>query len=107
MFGPACAAKGSATTKEEIMAMARNPLEVFYHDWTADEWSQGCPCPVLPPGPNGVLALASVLQESVGRLHFAGTETSDVWRGYMEGAVRSGERVAEEVLKALPTPAKL
>jgi len=31
-------------------------------------------------------------------LHWAGTETSTVWTGYMEGAVRSGERAAQEIL---------
>jgi monoamine oxidase len=102
MFGPACAVKStSSTTLEEVIDIARNPSEIFYHDWTADEWSQGCPCPALPPGPNGILDLASALEEPAGALHFAGTETSNIWRGYMEGAVRSGERAADEVLNAL------
>ena len=34
-------------------------------------------------------------------VHWAGTETADYWNGYMDGAVRSGERAAKEVLKAL------
>jgi monoamine oxidase len=38
-----------------------------------------------------------LLREPVGRVHWAGTETSDVWCGYMDGAVRSGERVAAEI----------
>ena len=29
-----------------------------------------------------------------GRIHWAGTETSTYWNGYMDGAVRSGERAA-------------
>jgi monoamine oxidase len=33
----------------------------------------------------------------VGRIHWAGTETADYWQGYMDGAVRSGERAAAEV----------
>ena len=33
-----------------------------------------------------------------GRVHWAGTETATIWTGYMEGAVRSGERAAQEVL---------
>jgi monoamine oxidase len=33
----------------------------------------------------------------VGRIHWAGTETSEVFMGYMDGAVRSGERAAREV----------
>jgi len=37
MFGPACAAKtGLSGTEGEVMNIARNPLEVFYHDWRAD-----------------------------------------------------------------------
>jgi monoamine oxidase len=41
------------------------------------------------------------LREPVGRIHWAGTETSTVWCGYMDGAVRSGQRVAAEVLQVL------
>jgi monoamine oxidase len=33
----------------------------------------------------------------VGRIHWAGTETSTFWHGYMDGAVRSGQRAAAEV----------
>ena len=35
------------------------------------------------------------------QLHWAGSETSTFWQGYMDGAVRSGERAADEVRKAL------
>jgi monoamine oxidase len=41
------------------------------------------------------------LRAPVGRIHWAGTETSEYWAGYMDGAVRSGERAAAEVLAAL------
>jgi monoamine oxidase len=34
-------------------------------------------------------------------VHFAGTETADYWLGYMDGAVRAGERAARDVLAAL------
>ena len=36
-----------------------------------------------------------------GRIHWAGTETAGYWHGYMDGAIRSGERVAKEVLERL------
>ena len=50
----------------------------------------------------GVLTSVGVeLATPVGCVHFAGTETSSVWRGYMEGAVRSGQRAGAEVVKAL------
>jgi monoamine oxidase len=34
-------------------------------------------------------------------VHFAGTETSTFWFGFMDGAVRSGERAAAEVVRSL------
>ena len=38
------------------------------------------------------------LAAPVGRIHWAGAETSDVWNGYMDGAIRSGRRAAAEIL---------
>ncbi len=38
--------------------------------------------------------------------HWAGTETSEVFCGYVDGAVRSGERVAAEVAELLGQPAR-
>lgn len=42
------------------------------------------------------------LAAPVGRIHWAGAETSSVWNGYMDGAVRSGLRAADEILLAMP-----
>ena len=39
------------------------------------------------------------MREPVRRIHWAGTETSTYWNGYMDGAVRSGERAAAEVAR--------
>jgi monoamine oxidase len=41
------------------------------------------------------------MRQPVGAIHWAGTETSTYWNGYMDGAVRSGERAAKEVLDEL------
>jgi monoamine oxidase len=38
------------------------------------------------------------LATPVGRIHWAGAETSDIWNGYMDGAIRSGRRAAAEIL---------
>ena len=65
--------------------------------WTgrASTWSRGGPTVVAAPG---VLThYGPALRAPVGRIHWAGTETSDYWQGYMDGAVRSGERVSAEV----------
>ena len=53
------------------------------------------------PRPGTLLAYGTALREPVGRIHWAGTETSTYWNGYMDGAVRSGERAAREVLDEL------
>jgi monoamine oxidase len=42
-------------------------------------------------------AYGRALRAPVGHIHWAGTETAEVFNGYMDGAVRSGERVAAEV----------
>ena len=51
--------------------------------------------------PGGLSKFENVLRAPSGRLHFVGTETAYEWKGYMEGAVRSGERGAQEVLLAV------
>lgn len=72
-------------------------VEAFESPWMEEEYSGwGCPCPVTPPG---VLAEGwGALCAPFGNLHFVGTELSTVWRGYMEGAVRSGSSGAAEVM---------
>jgi monoamine oxidase len=76
-----------------------DPTETVEQEWYRDQWSQGCPCPAMPAGLMG--ELGGALREKLGDVHFVGTETAYEWKGYMEGAVRSGERGAEEVLEAL------
>ncbi|MEX0817392.1 MAG: NAD(P)/FAD-dependent oxidoreductase [Gaiellales bacterium] len=39
----------------------------------------------------------AALQEPVGPLHFAGEHTAGDWFGLMEGAIRSGQRAADEI----------
>ncbi len=46
-------------------------------------------------------SFAGVEREAEGTLHFAGEHTSVDFQGYMEGAVESGERAADEVLNAI------
>lgn len=47
----------------------------------------------------GAVASPSLLVGQIphGNIHWAGTETSERWNGYMEGAIRSGERVSKEI----------
>lgn len=78
---------------------AAEPLEYVERDWAAEEFSRGCYGAHLAPGV--WTGFGAALREPVGRLHWAGAECSPVWNGYMEGAVRSGESTADEVLRLL------
>ena len=80
-------------------AEASDPLDYFETNWPAERWSRGGPVGV--PGPGVLVGQGSALRRPIGRIHWAGTETSTYWNGYMDGAVRSGERAAREVLDRL------
>lgn len=68
-------------------------------DWAAERFTGGCP--VASPTPGALATYGPALRTPVGPIHWAGTETSERWTGYMEGAVLSGERAATEVAQAL------
>jgi monoamine oxidase len=76
-----------------------SPTDYFDMDWTREHWSRGGPTAVA--GPGTLTSYGPSLRAPVGRIHWAGTETSDYWQGYMDGAVRSGERAAREIRAAL------
>jgi monoamine oxidase len=73
-----------------------NPIDYEDQDWPADPWSRGCYGASM--GPGVMTTVGKVIRQPHGRVHWAGTETSARWMGYIEGAIRSGERAAEEVL---------
>ncbi len=63
--------------------------------WEDDPWSRGGYAffdPTYDP------ALRAWLARPFGRLFFAGEHTSVRWQGYMNGAVESGRRAAEEII---------
>ncbi len=77
---------------------AAAPQAYVEHDWGAEPWVSGC---VMPP-PAGLLTAArETLRAPHGRIHLAGTETAEAWPGFIDGAVRAGERAAREVHAAL------
>jgi monoamine oxidase len=78
---------------------AAKPKQYVETIWKQETWTRGCPVGI--PGLNQFAANGPALRKPVGRIHWAGTETSDYWVGYMDGAVRSGERAAAEILDEL------
>ncbi len=75
---------------------ALDPVDWLELDWCQEAWSRGCPVSFMTPGT--LTAYGRSLREPFGRVHWAGTETATEWQGFMEGALQSGERAAEEIL---------
>jgi len=67
-------------------------------DWARERFTGGGPISFMPPGVQ--TGFGAAIREPVGLIHWAGTETAERWSGYMDGAVRSGERAAAEVLES-------
>lgn len=78
---------------------AGRPVEFVETSWWEEEWSRGCSMAHFPPGT--LTGYGPLLAEPFGRVHWAGTETATVSHGAVDGAIRSGERAAREVLAQL------
>jgi monoamine oxidase len=101
---PAVLTPGAANQRRELAIVdlvarfgpeAAHPIDYLEQDWSTERYQSGC-VPVAAPG---VLTRArDAFTRPIGRVHFAGAETSQVWEGHMDGAVRSGDRVAKEIL---------
>lgn len=66
-----------------------------FHTWSDDRWSHGGYASMLRP--NGWIRCRPTRTERWGRIHWAGTEYSASFNGYIEGAIRSGYATATEV----------
>ena len=75
---------------------AGSPRDYFEQSWAEEEWTRGCFMTHFPPGV--LTSFGSVLRDPVGRVHWAGTETATRSNGFVDGAIRAGERAAEEIM---------
>lgn len=82
---------------------AADPAEFFHFNWNAQNWTTGAFTAYMPPGV--WTAYGQGWREPVGDIYWAGTEASDRWPGYFDGAVRAGKNAAKAILAA-PSKAK-
>ena len=75
---------------------AASPVEYIETAWWEEPWTRGCSMAHFPPGV--LTSYGHLLREPLGRVHWAGTETATTSHGAIDGAVRSGERAAAEIL---------
>jgi monoamine oxidase len=91
------AAGGPQAIVRQLTWLKLNDVALIASDsvsWEKDEWSRGGYAffdTRYPP------AIRSWLARPFGRVFFAGEHTSIKWQGYMNGAVETGLRAAEEV----------
>jgi monoamine oxidase len=77
---------------------ASTPVEYHEQNWSIERYSGGG---MISHTPTGVLTeYGPALREPCGLIHWAGTESSATMCGWVDGAVRSGERAAAEVMSA-------
>jgi monoamine oxidase len=76
---------------------ARSPVDYLEQNWTVERYSGGGMIAHAPPGV--LTEFGPALREPCGRVHWAGSESSSVMYGFIDGAVRSGERAATEVME--------
>jgi monoamine oxidase len=75
---------------------ALQPLNYHDYSFSNNPWIGGAYSGYFK---NGVFSqYGKHIAKPTGNIHWAGTETSMLFKGFMEGAVRSGERVANEIL---------
>ena len=98
-FGPSAAAldvgdDAAVAAAVRELAPEADVVAVHAHDWVGDPYTRGT-WAVLRPGQ--VHDAWSALRAPEGRVHFAGAHTALRWPSFMDGAIESGHRVAEEV----------
>ncbi|WP_150665862.1 flavin monoamine oxidase family protein [Pandoraea commovens] len=74
---------------------AANPAEFVYCNWEREGLTGGAFTAYLPP--DGWTIYGKGWREPVDNIFWAGTETSDRWPGYFDGAVRAGENAADAI----------
>jgi monoamine oxidase len=88
-----------ASMVERFGPRASAPSAFIETPWWKEPWTRGCSMAHWSPGI--LTKYGSLLRQPFGRVHWAGTETATISYGAIDGAVRSGERAAQEILAAV------
>lgn len=84
---------------ERFGTKANSPVDYMEQNWTTERYSGGGMISHAPPGV--YTEFGPALRAPCGRIHWAGTESSAVMCGWVDGAIRSGERAAAEVMQCV------
>lgn len=87
----------TSAVAERFGDRALAPVDYIEQNWTVERYSGGGMISHTPPGV--LTEFGPALRAPCGRIHWAGTESSALMYGFIDGAVRSGERAAAEVVE--------
>ena len=79
---------------------AAKVVDYVEQDWTAENWTDGAITTHYAPGV--LTSFGPALRAPVGALHWASADHAPITLGGIDGAIRSGERAAEEILATAP-----
>lgn len=79
--------------------LANDALEVNSIVWPNEEFFHGVPISSI--GPNTLSKYGQDFRAVFQNIHIGGSETPYEWKGYVEGALLAGTRVADEVAASL------
>jgi monoamine oxidase len=95
-------------TEAEIISQMRAQIQQMYPNskdlfvkaevqaWHRETWTQGG---YTAYGPGQVTQFWGVFTKPFSKVYFAGEHTDNLYPGYLEGAIRSGQRVAKQIGK--------
>jgi monoamine oxidase len=78
---------------------AARPVGYVEKSWAEEQYTRGCYGCAMTPG--AWTSFGTALRTPIGPIHWAGAETATKWSGYMDGAIRSGDRAANAALATL------
>jgi putrescine oxidase len=76
---------------------AKNPLVYFESDWGAEEWTRGAYAASFDLG--GLARYGADLRTPVGPIHFACSDMAGAGYQHVDGAIRMGRLVAENIIE--------
>ncbi|WP_227430365.1 flavin monoamine oxidase family protein [Psychrobacter sp. I-STPA6b] len=106
------AKEASQVEKKDLVIQRQQEIEAMYPEargllthasiqtWTTEPWIEGG---FSAPAVNQVIPYWTAFHQPHKRIYFAGEHSDNLLPGYMEGAIRSGQRAAKQVMEAQPS----
>ncbi|KAI3377999.1 hypothetical protein SNEBB_009367 [Seison nebaliae] len=78
---------------------AMEPIDIIVQNWQKEKWIGGCPTFSFDSTEQVTKSTMTSMSKCTNHVLISGTESSDHWAGYMEGALHSSVRCIKHILK--------